>query len=208
MFSNDVKALISAVVELYSTTPLTQALIDEGVNKLIEAKELLLNQDTEEETLYRSILIHPYTYKDFIPNTFPNSNNGVINSINNYKTSNYINIEKYKFISVHDNVAHHICCFYDENKSFINGLNVNNYTLGNLVEIPENAKYIIVGSDSSGNFAVVYGYSNSKPEPIVFKHDGGMEYVVVNIAELKRGNFKTGDVVTTQCYSTVGDLGN
>ena len=33
MLSSNVKALISEVVELYSTTPLTQALIYAGVNK-------------------------------------------------------------------------------------------------------------------------------------------------------------------------------
>ena len=48
MLSNEIKALISAAVELYSTAPLTQALIDEGTNKLIEAKTLLLNQEEKE----------------------------------------------------------------------------------------------------------------------------------------------------------------
>ena len=45
MLSNDVKALIIATVELYSTVPITQAIIDDGVKKLTEAKSLLLNQD-------------------------------------------------------------------------------------------------------------------------------------------------------------------
>ena len=45
MLSNDVKALIIATVELYSAVPLTQAIIDEGLKKLTEAKQLLLNQD-------------------------------------------------------------------------------------------------------------------------------------------------------------------
>ena len=44
MLNRDVKALIIATVELYSTAPLTQAIIDAGVKKLTEAK-LLLNQD-------------------------------------------------------------------------------------------------------------------------------------------------------------------
>lgn len=47
MLSGDIKALIIATVELYSTVPLTQAIIDEGVKKLTEAKQLLLNQDTD-----------------------------------------------------------------------------------------------------------------------------------------------------------------
>ena len=45
MLSGDVRALIIATVELYSTVPLTQAIIDDGVKKLTEAKSLLLNQD-------------------------------------------------------------------------------------------------------------------------------------------------------------------
>lgn len=45
MLSNDVRALIIATVELYSTVPLTQAIIDDGVKKLTEAKSLLLNQE-------------------------------------------------------------------------------------------------------------------------------------------------------------------
>ena len=49
MLSNEIKALISAAVELFSTAPLTQSLIDEGTNKLIEAKTLLLNQEEKEE---------------------------------------------------------------------------------------------------------------------------------------------------------------
>ena len=45
MLNCDVRALIIATVELYSTVPLTQAIIDDGVKKLTEAKSLLLNQD-------------------------------------------------------------------------------------------------------------------------------------------------------------------
>ena len=45
MLNSDVKALIIATVELYSTVPLTQAIIDAGVKKLTEAKSLLLNQN-------------------------------------------------------------------------------------------------------------------------------------------------------------------
>lgn len=208
MLSSEVKALISAIVDLYSTTPLTQALIDDGVNKLIEAKELLLNEDIKDDTLYKDVLVHPYIYKDYIPNTFPNTNNGVVQSINNYKTTDYVDIEKYNFISIHDNISYNICCFYDENKSFIKGLNTNNYTAGDLAEKPEKAKYIIVGSTSAGILPVVYGYSYSKPEPIIFEHESNIEYTVTNINELKQGNFKTGDVVNTKCYLIQGDLGN
>ena len=46
MLNSDVKALIIATVELYSTVPLTQAIIDAGVKKLTEAK-LLLNKENK-----------------------------------------------------------------------------------------------------------------------------------------------------------------
>ena len=49
MLSGDVRALIIATVELYSTVPLTQSIIDEGVLKLEEAKELLLGQEIPSE---------------------------------------------------------------------------------------------------------------------------------------------------------------
>ena len=45
MLNSDVKALIIATVELYSTVPLTQAIIDEGVKKLTEAKNLLTQSE-------------------------------------------------------------------------------------------------------------------------------------------------------------------
>ena len=48
MLSKEIKALISVAVELYSAAHLTQALINEGTNKLIEAKTLLLNQEEKE----------------------------------------------------------------------------------------------------------------------------------------------------------------
>ena len=41
MLNDNIKALIESVVELYSTTPLTQKLIDEGVAQLNKAKTLL-----------------------------------------------------------------------------------------------------------------------------------------------------------------------
>ena len=76
MLSNDVKALIIETVELYSTVPLTQSIIDDGVEKLTKAKELLIklpDDNTEEKVLYKVVLVHPYTYMDKIPNTFPNA---------------------------------------------------------------------------------------------------------------------------------------
>ena len=43
---------------------------------------------------------------------------------------------------------------------------------------------------------LLYGYTYNKPAPIIFTHESGKEYIVTNIAELKQGNYKTGDVVT------------
>ena len=44
MLSGDVRALIIATVELYSTVPLTQSIIDEGVLKLKETVRLIKEQ--------------------------------------------------------------------------------------------------------------------------------------------------------------------
>ena len=43
MLSNEVKNLLNAVIELYSTSSLSQEIIDSGVEKLKEVKELLLS---------------------------------------------------------------------------------------------------------------------------------------------------------------------
>ena len=51
MLNSDVKALILATVELYSTVPLTQAIIDAGIKKLTEAKNLLLKDEPIEEEI-------------------------------------------------------------------------------------------------------------------------------------------------------------
>ena len=58
MLSSEIKALISATVELYSTVPLTQALINEGINKLTKVKELLFSQKEEStEKQYKTWLL-------------------------------------------------------------------------------------------------------------------------------------------------------
>ena len=51
MLNSDVKALIIAAVELYSTVPLTQAIIDDGVKKLTEAKLLLSKENKPSEEI-------------------------------------------------------------------------------------------------------------------------------------------------------------
>ncbi len=51
MLSGEVRALIIATVELYSTVPLTQAIIDDGVKKLTEAKLLLSKENKPSEEI-------------------------------------------------------------------------------------------------------------------------------------------------------------
>ena len=77
MLSSEVKALISVAVELYSTVPLTQALIDEGTNKLTKAKELLLSQKEEpSEKQYKTWLLNPLFAENLIENAFVNAVTG------------------------------------------------------------------------------------------------------------------------------------
>ena len=174
MLNNEAEALIREVMNLYSTSPLTQQIIDEGVEKLKIAKGLLLNQDTgeSEEVLYKVLLVHPYTYTDYISDSYPNA------------------------------------CFYDAAKNFIIVYNTNQYTKDSQLEVPKGAKYVVVGSASNGKLPVVYGYTTIKPQEVVFEHESNLEYTVSNVAAMKQGDYKTGDVVTTKCYATAGDLGN
>ena len=48
MLSNEVKVLINEVMELYSTSSLTQGIIDLGTKKIKEAIELLKNNNENE----------------------------------------------------------------------------------------------------------------------------------------------------------------
>ena len=47
MLNSNVKALILSVIELYSNSNLNQNAINNGINKLKQAKQLLLEQDTD-----------------------------------------------------------------------------------------------------------------------------------------------------------------
>ena len=206
---NNIRNLINEVVELDSNSALTQEVINNGVETLKKAVELLKNEvNTEEPVLYKVILVHPYTYKDKIPNTFPNAGTGQIQSQNKYCSTQYIDIEGYEYLILHQNLAYHRGNFYDKDKKFIKGYMQPNYQSGEIMEIPEGAKYFVGGSASNGELPLIYGYTYNKPAPIIFTHESGKEYIVTNIAELKQGNYKTGDVVTTKGYFLEGDLGN
>ena len=212
MLSSDVKALILATVELYSTVPLTQAIIDDGVEKLTKVKELLIklpDDNTEEKVLYKVVLVHPYTYKDKILNTLPNAVTGQIQSQNKYCSTQYIDIEGYEYLIIlHQNLAYHRGNFYDKDKNFIKGYMQPDYQSGEIMEIPEGAKYFVSGSAYNNELPLIYGYTYNKPAPIIFTHESNREYTVTNITELKQGDYKTGDVVITKGYSLEGDLGN
>lgn len=209
MLNNNIKTLINEIVELYSIPTLTQEVINNGMGTLKRTVELLKNDDNvEDPVLYKVILVHPYTYKDKIPNTFPNAGTGQIQNQNKYCSTQYIDIEGYEYLILHQNLAYHRGNFYDKDKKFIKGYMQPNYQSGEIMEIPEGAKYFVGGSASNGELPLIYGYTYNKPAPIIFTHESGKEYIVTNIAELKQGNYKTGDVVTTKGYFLEGDLGN
>ena len=169
MLNNNISSLINETIELYSNPTLTQEVINNGMETLKKAVELLKNEDnTEERVLYKVILVHPYTYMDKIPNTFPNAGTGQIQSQNTYCSTQYIDIEGYEYLTLHQNLAYHRGNFYDKDKKFIKGYTEPNYKSGEIMEIPEGAKYFVGGSASSGELPLIYGYTYNKPAPITF----------------------------------------
>ena len=224
MLSNEIKALISATVELYSTVPLTQALIDEGTNKLTKAKELLLSQKEEpSEKQYKIWLLNPLFAENLIENAFVNAITGNQQSQTRYKCTDFIEIpEGVKTISAVDTlnggVGYHVFAVYDENKNFIKGSYKNpNYDWYFDIpkdsefdhidfNMPDNAKYIRFNSSSNGNICGAY-YLSDTPETIKFIHDGNESYLVDTINELKSVNAKAGDVITTKGYNNINDNG-
>ena len=224
MLSSEIKALISAAVELYSTVPLTQALIDEGTNKLTKAKELLLSQKEEpSEKQYKTWLLNPLFAENLIENAYVNATTGNQQTQGSYKCTDFIRIpEGVKTISIVDplsgGVGYHVFAVYDENKNFIKGSYKNpNYDwyfdIPNGSEfdhidfnMPDNAKYIRFNSGSNGNICGGY-YLSDTPETIEFIHNGNESYLVDTINELKLVNAKVGDVITTKGYNSVNDDG-
>ena len=51
MRNDKVKSLIANTIDLYSDTNINQEIINNGLLKLVEARDLLKNQDREEELL-------------------------------------------------------------------------------------------------------------------------------------------------------------
>ena len=223
MLSSNVKALISEVVELYSTTPLTQSLIDDGVNKLIKAKELLTNGkgDETQEKEYKHWIFNPLDTSYLIENAFINSTNGVQCAINKYKCTDFLEIpdgtkEIILTLTLNGNFSTHIGAFYDNNKNFVDGIsslegrtkyyfkNGENYLS---CSIDENIKYIRLSSGSSGDIQGAYCLTNKKPSEKIFEHYSNNNYTVNTVADMKKMNLNIGDTVTTLGYNCVGDLG-
>ena len=71
MLSSDVKALILATVELYSTVPLTQVIIDAGIKKLTEAKNLLLKDEPIEEEIKTPVTLEELEAKFLVEPEYP-----------------------------------------------------------------------------------------------------------------------------------------
>ena len=208
MLSNEVKKLVEEVIELYSNAPLNQNIINSGKEKILNAIELLKNSNKEEKILHKVVLAHPYTYTEKVLDTFPNCRNGQISPQTKYCSTQYLDIEEYEYLELHQNLAYNRGNFYDKNKNFIKGYSQNDYQSGEKMIIPSNAKYFVGGSDSSGTLPVIYGFTYNKPQEIQFAHESNKTYEVNNVTELKQGNYKIGDIVTTKGYSLNGDLGD
>ena len=224
MLNNEVEALIREVVELYSTSPLTQQLIDEGTNKLTKAKELLLSQKEEpSEKQYKTWLLNPLFAENLIENAFVNAITGNQQTQTSYKCTDFIKIpEGVKIISIVDSlsggVGYHVFTVYDENKNFIKGSYKNpnydwyfdipkNSEFDHIdFNMPDNAKYIRFNSSSSGYICGAY-YLSDTPEIIEFIHNGNESYLVDTINELKSVNAKAGDTIITKGYNSVNDAG-
>ena len=162
MISNETKRLINlAILNLELENPI-QEKINEATNYL---KDAILQIKKEKEEIkeepqeYKVILVHPYTYMDKIPNTFPNAGTGQIQSQNTYCSTQYIDIEGYEYLILHQNLAYHRGNFYDKDKKFIKGYTEPNYKSGEIMEIPEGAKYFVGGSASNGELPLIYGYT-------------------------------------------------
>ena len=224
MLSSDVRALIIATVELYSTVPLTQAIIDDGVNKLIKAKELLSIEEGEEtqKKEYKHWIFNPLYPSYLIENAFINAINGVQCAINKYKCTDFLEIpdgtkEIILTLALNESFSVNIGAFYDTNKNFVDGISSlegktkyyfkkgENYLT---CSIDENIKYIRLSSGSSGEIQGAYCLTNKKPTEKVFEHYSNNNYTVNTVADMKKMDLSIGDTITTLGYNYVGDAGN
>lgn len=221
MLSSNVKAFISEVVELYSTTPLTQSLIDYGVNKLIKAKELLTNGKEEKPQEYKVWLFNGVLDDNYIENSFVNCKNGIIGENNYNRCSDYVEIpadikELHIILPICGSVGYHVGAFYDENKTYLYGVSRTDigvkYALNGkedlAISLDGNEKYFIVGSESSKDLCSVYYITTDKTKiEKTFIHESNEVYTVDTIQSINSIDAKIGDTVITKGYYAVGDGG-
>ena len=221
MLSSNVKALISEVVELYSTTPLIQSLIDDGVNKLIKAKELLTNGKEEKPQEYKVWLFNGVLDDNYIENSFVNCKNGKIGENTYYRCSDYVEIpadikELHIILPVCGSVGYHVGAFYDENKTYLYGVSRTDigvkYALNGkedlAISLEGNEKYFIVGSESNKSLCSAYYITTDKTKvEKTFTHESNEVYTIDTIQSINSIDVKTGDTVITKGYYAIGDGG-
>ena len=198
------KTLIRECIELLSSTEYSQENINLAISKINETIEIINNN----VTTYEHVLVSPFTYTNYIEGYFPSISDGELYPQSGYKSTDYVDVSSMHDIEIYKSYGYHVCCFYDIDKKFIKGLDANSYTEGTKIEITDDIKYIRLQSGSDGTLPTVIGYSNIKPEEKVFIHESDKEYVVINVANMKTADYRTGDVVETLGYYTDGDFGN
>ena len=221
MLSSEIKALISGVVELYSATPLTQPLIDDGVNKLIKAKELLTIEKGEKPQEYKVWLFNGVLDDNYIENSFVDCKNGKIRENTCNRCSDYIEIpadikELHIILPICGSVGYHVGAFYDENKTYLYGVSRTDigvkYALNGkedlAISLEGNEKYFIVGSESDKSLCSVYYVTTDKTKiEKTFIHESNEVYTIDTIQSINSIDAKTGDTVITKGYYAVGDGG-
>lgn len=198
MLSSEIKALISGVVELYSATPLTQPLIDDGVNKLIKAKELLTIEKGEKPQEYKVWLFNGVLDDNYIENSFVDCKNGKIRENTCNRCSDYIEIpvdikELHIILPICGSVGYHVGAFYDENKTYLYGVSRTDigvkYALNGkedlAISLEENEKYFIVGSESDKSLCSVYYVTTDKTKiEKTFIHESNGVYTIDTIQSI------------------------
>lgn len=173
--------------------------------------------------LYKHWILNPLSPGELIQDASVNAITGLQEVAGRYTCTGFIELPKdAKTISVvnalNNQAAYHIFAVYDENKNFIKG-SCKNPNHGDWYfeipagedhmdfEMPENAKYIRFSSTSDGNITGGYYWSETPNIP-EFIHESNKTYNVNTVSDLKVLDVKTGDIVVTQGYNSIGDLGN
>ena len=223
MLSSEIKALIISAVDFFSTAPLTQTLINAGIEKLIEAKNVLQNSNNKSQKnpiyLFDAFLEEKeenYKYGMFEKITFNISLGGT-----DYKISNLIEIPSDISVLYFDHPPNcdafpsQAAVFYDENENILLKCTSNIYTDKKynldenncMVEVPNGSKYLRVSSGYKTNLMSVYYFSDTE-ENNEFIKESNECYTVNTVEDMKQLNFlKEGDSVITNGYYFEGDNG-